>query len=176
MYEELVTRLRKRAVNLKEKFSRNAGLLSELMQAADAIEEQQQIVDHFKGCADDWYQEACDYKAQIPRWISVKERLPESGVHVLASCRIKYVGGGGHSYVCDAFYSERFKEQRSTEYDEIELDYDEETDEYYLPEGWWEVIKNWDDYAFVAIEDTVTHWMPLPEPPGGKDTNVTAKA
>ena len=39
MYEELVKRLRKRAINLKEKFSRNAELLSELMEAADAIEE-----------------------------------------------------------------------------------------------------------------------------------------
>lgn len=98
-------------------------------------------------------------------WIPVTERLPKSGVHVLASCRVKYVGGGGRSYVCDAFYSERFKEQRSTEYDDIELDYDEETDEYYLPEGWWEVIMNWDEYGFVGIEDFVTHWMPMPEPP-----------
>ena len=44
MYEELVMRLRKRAVNLKEKFSRNAELLSELMQAADAIEELSKLV------------------------------------------------------------------------------------------------------------------------------------
>lgn len=100
-----------------------------------------------------------------PRWIPVTERLPESGVHVLASCRVKYVSGGGRSYVCDAFYSGHFKEQRSTEYDDIELDYDEETDEYYLPEGWWEVIRNWDEYGFVGIADTITHWMPLPEPP-----------
>lgn len=100
-----------------------------------------------------------------PRWIPVTERLPEHGVHVLAACRVKYVGGGGRSYVCDAFYSGRFKEQRSTEYDDIELDYDEETDEYYLPEGWWEVIRNWDEYGFVGIADFVTHWMLLPEPP-----------
>ena len=103
--------------------------------------------------------------APVQRWIPVTERLPESGVHVLASCRVKYVGGGGRSYVCDAFYSEHFKEQGSTEYDDIELDYDEETNEYYLPEGWWEVILNWDEYGFVGIVDFVTHWMPLPEPP-----------
>ena len=113
------------------------------------------------------FNEAADAIEELskPKWIPVTERLPESGVHVLASCRVKYVGGSGRSYVCDAFYSEHFKEQRSTEYDDIELDYDEETDEYYLPEGWWEVIRNWDEYGFVGIADFVTHWMPLPEPP-----------
>ncbi len=43
----------------------------------DAIEELQQTVKHYKGCSDDWYREACDYKAMLPRWITVTERLPE---------------------------------------------------------------------------------------------------
>lgn len=38
-YKNLVLALRIRAVNLKEKFSTNAMLLKELMDAADAIEE-----------------------------------------------------------------------------------------------------------------------------------------
>ena len=38
-YKSLVTALRIRAVNLKEKFTANAMLLAELMDAADAIEE-----------------------------------------------------------------------------------------------------------------------------------------
>lgn len=33
--------------------------------AADAIEELQQTVEHYKGCVDDWYSEACDYKARL---------------------------------------------------------------------------------------------------------------
>ena len=49
-----------------------------MKQAADAIEELQQTVEHYKGCSDDWYKEACDYKAMLPRWIPVAERLPES--------------------------------------------------------------------------------------------------
>ena len=53
------------------------------MQAADAIEELQQTVNHYKGCSDDWYREACDYKAMVPRWISVEERLPEINEEVL---------------------------------------------------------------------------------------------
>lgn len=34
-----------------------------MKKAADAIEELQQTVKHYKGCADDWYRDACDYKA-----------------------------------------------------------------------------------------------------------------
>lgn len=49
--------------------------------------------------------------------------------------------------------------------DEISCEYDEETDEYYLKEGWYEVIRNWDEYGSAVIGDFVTHWMPLPEPP-----------
>ena len=152
MYEELVKKIR--ALTAQET---RIGLKTQA-EAADAIEELVATV----GTA---YNDLANNEANKPRWIPVTERLPESGVHVLASCRVKYVGGGGRSYVCDAFYSGHFKEQRSTEYDDIELDYDEETDEYYLPEGWWEVIRNWDEYGFVGIGDFVTHWMPLPEPP-----------
>lgn len=95
-------------------------------------------------------------------WIPVSERLPDSGVHVLASCR----SPGGFRYVCDAFYSAPKTEVCSYS-DNIDMEYDEETDEYYMPEGWWEVIKNWNEYSCIGIEDTVTHWMPLPESPEG---------
>ena len=53
--------------------------------AADAIEELQQIAEHYKGCFDDWYREACDYKATIPHWIPVTERLPDVFKHVLVN-------------------------------------------------------------------------------------------
>ena len=72
MYEELVKRLRRYHDNRK-----TSTIFSD---AADAIENLQQTVAHYKGCADDWYTEACDYKAQIARWISVKERVPEEAV------------------------------------------------------------------------------------------------
>ena len=75
MYEELVSHLRECA-----KVDPSENTFSE---AADAIEELQQTVEHYKGCSDDWYREACDYKAALPRWIPVTERLPKEGEFVL---------------------------------------------------------------------------------------------
>lgn len=99
-----------------------------------------------------------------PGWISVEDRLPETGKHVLASCEIKILGGKKKRYTCVAMYAAE-KSIVCSESGDVDSDYDEETDEYYLPEGWWECIHNWDEYSSVAIEDFVTHWMPLPEGP-----------
>lgn len=102
-------------------------------------------------------------------WISVDERLPESGVHCLLCCDIKRYDGTHRQYVCDGFYAERWKEECANLYDDdAAIEYNEEKDEYYLLEGWYEVIKNWDEYSSVVIGDFVTHWMPLPQPPKKK--------
>ena len=156
MYEELINRLR-HAASYDPRI-----VIQDAQDAADAIEELSKKylaseVDNTNLTG--WLAE--EHAKHL--WIPVAERLPESGVHVLVCCRVKWVGGGERSYVCDAFYSAPKTEICSYDYD-IEAEYDEETDEYYLPEGWWEIIKNWDDYSCVAIEDFVSHWMPLPEP------------
>ena len=97
-------------------------------------------------------------------WHRVEDGLPESGTHVLACCEVRGIYGYKSHYVCDAFHTDN-KSIPCSYNDDIDSEYDEETDEYYFPVGWWEVIKNWDDYSCVAINDFVTHWMPLPEPP-----------
>ena len=103
------------------------------------------------------------------KWISVEDRLPESGVHVLICCEMHRYGGEiAGKYVCDGYYAEANKIIAGGFPDECDCEYSEEDDEYYLCEGWYEVIKNWDDYSSVTVEDFVTHWMPLPEPPKGE--------
>lgn len=101
----------------------------------------------------------------VQEWISVKDRLPENGVHVLLCCEMHRYGGEiARKYVCDGYYAEANKIIAGGFPDECDCEYSEEDDEYYLREGWYEVVKNWDDYNSVAIEDFVTHWMPLLQP------------
>lgn len=123
-----------------------------------------------------WY-DVADYLiahgVTVREWISVEDRLPDSGVHVLLCCEIRSGGTVYKRYVCDGYYAKKYTEQTWNNSGDIACEYHEEDDEYYLLEGWYEVIKNWDDYNSIAIDDFVTHWMPLPEPPaadmrGGK--------
>ena len=105
----------------------------------------------------------------VQEWISVKDRLPENGVHVLLCCEMPRYGGEiAGKYVCDGYYAEANKIIAGGFPDECNCEYSEEDDEYYLCEGWYEVIKNWDDYNSVTVEDFVTHWMPLPSTEGLK--------
>ena len=105
----------------------------------------------------------------VQEWISVDDRLPESGVHVLICCEIRrYNGGIAGKYVCDGYYAGANKIVAGGFPDECNCEYSEEDDEYYLCEGWYEIIKNWGDYKSVSVEDFVTHWMPMPQPPKGE--------
>ena len=154
MYDELVKQLKEDKSWVEQGTTQTEHEIAEhIQQAADAIEELSRLNAEIT-------RRELKLRMEKPRWIPVTERLPESGVHVLLACKT----WGGNKYVCDGFHTEKFS-QPTEFYEDIDADYSEETDEYYFPEGWWEVIKNWDDYSCVAIEDTVTHWMPLPDPP-----------
>lgn len=71
-------------------------------------------------------------EAQVPRWISVDERLPKKLMRVLV-----FKQRNGHALWNVAMW-------------DIEIDWRGESDWSKNPDNWW---------------FTVTHWMPLPEPP-----------
>ena len=106
--------------------------------ATDAIEELQQTVEHYKGCADDWYKEACDYKDALPRWISVKERVPVGGDKSGAICENVNLLLDDGLVTCGWMNGITGKV-------------------YYL--------NALDDFIIKAPISRVTHWMPLPTPP-----------
>ena len=143
-YKTLVLALRKRAVNLKEKFSTNASLLAELTEAADAIKELSKRLDESipKGDAEIIISEMAK-----PRWIPVAERLPytmkDKSVYSGWSAEIApsddvlcYLGSEKRQTV--AWYSHTYKE--------------------------WTTV----DENTVYKHGEITHWQPLPEPPKEK--------
>jgi hypothetical protein len=94
-----------------------------------------------------------------PTWVSVDTEMPASGRIVL----VCYANSHDNLRRVRAKWVRAKTVESGSESDIGE--YDEESDCYYDPEGWYECIDNWDDYNAVAISDPVTHWMPLPEPP-----------
>lgn len=101
-------------------------------------------------------------------WISVKDGLPKAETEVL----ILAVGIGGYTTITTAIYEDGKVSTDDSMWNWYDLDfnYDEETDQYLIPEGWWEYRHyNPDDVYNNCIDDIVTGWMPLPEPPKGEE-------
>lgn len=94
-------------------------------------------------------------------WISVEERLPEAHKNVL----VHYVNGFGKYRIVKAFYAPQYTIESDPEGDAYD-EYHEESDTFYLREGWYECIDNWDEWSSINItEGKVSHWMPLPPKP-----------
>lgn len=105
------------------------------------------------------------FEAHKRRWIPCSERLPEPETEVLVVCR-----RGGVSFVCPAMYEdgEMLTGDSIWNWNEIEGYglYNEDADDWFVPEGWWEYRQfNDDDVYNNPIDCAVTHWQPLPEPP-----------
>lgn len=90
-------------------------------------------------------------------WIPVSEKKPAAGRNVLAFYRNDF----DMIRRVRAFYTP--KNTIEADSDEDGFEYDEKTDCYYLPEGWYESNEHEDCHWM--IDNKVTFWMPLPEPP-----------
>jgi hypothetical protein len=90
-------------------------------------------------------------------WISAAT-LPPHGVPVLAYYRNEL----GKSRVVRATYYGPMELEQADECGGPG-DYDEKSDEYYAPEGWYETNEHEETYW--RVDETVTHWMRLPDPP-----------
>lgn len=87
------------------------------------------------------------------------QNLPQSEKQVLLTC----ISDNKRIYECKGYYLAKHSKEIGCA-DDLESDYDEETDRNYCPEGFYECIENWGDYSFVYINDTVLAWQPLPTP------------
>ena len=97
------------------------------------------------------------------KWIKIKKELPPTGVPVLAFG----INSRGEWRTIRAFYAEKYTlEGNGDDY----MDYDEDQDLYFIPEGWYE--KNEFEDVNWYVDFDVTHWMPLPPPPKLTDINT----
>ena len=87
-------------------------------------------------------------------WVSVKDRLPEPGMAVLLDI--------GKKTPIRAMWAAKHTVEAHDEADPGWCDYDETTDMYYCPEGWYE----WNQHEDVhwAVSEKPRAWMPLPSP------------
>lgn len=111
-------------------------------------------------------------QATESKWIPVTERLPKPETEVLILAQHKTYSFKGtvatKHIVTTGMYEDGNKRTEDSEWwwETDGFEYDEELDDYIIPEGWWE-YKHYigDEQHNYPIGNMVTHWMPLPEPP-----------
>lgn len=90
------------------------------------------------------------------------ESAPRDGTDIL----IHYVTEHGRHVRCIAHWTAALTAEVDGNLDDDVGEYDEATDAWYVPEGWYENLYNWDEYRSVFIhEGKPDSWQPLPEPP-----------
>lgn len=99
------------------------------------------------------------------KWISVDDKLPQNLQRVLVATE---TDEGEQKITVAQYVAPRSVLSRDyIEYDWMLSEYDEELDEYFAPSGFYE--NNYHSLENYYIDDKVTHWMPLPNPPKMND-------
>ena len=113
-----------------------------------------------------WYERLSKWLESQLTWRPASE-LPAGDQIVIAT----YLNCYGKRRRVRAVYIRQYEEEAGDD-DELCVEYCEERDEWYLKEGWYELVDNWPDYSSVAIvEGVVDWWMPMPPAPEGELKN-----
>ena len=100
-------------------------------------------------------------------WIPVEERLPENEKDVLILFERAGLRGNVYRVVGKAFHTDGKTNTENSAYawetDYIDMECDEDSDAYIIPEGWWESVEFGE--TFSAVDRPVLAWMPLPDGP-----------
>lgn len=115
----------------------------------------------FGGAHDHWvsWQARAALSTLVPEepseaWILSSDRLPETGVSVIAY----FANSLGNGRRIRAAYCAA--KSLKADYDNDLGEYDEENDMYWCPEGWYETNEH--EETHWQVDDVVTHWQPLP--------------
>ena len=93
-------------------------------------------------------------------WTPITEFMPASGRKVLAF----YFNSQGEPCTIRAMWVAA-KTNPAGHDSDIGV-YDEDTDCYYDPEGWYECMDNWDQFRAIMVhEGEVSHWMAMLDGP-----------
>lgn len=105
----------------------------------------------------------------VVRWIPITERLPKPETEVMIVCN-----GSSGQFIATAIHEDGTLFQKDSDWYWNDIweygRYDEERDDYIIPEGWWESrYFTPDDVYNCPVDCEVTHWMPMPELPEEKN-------
>lgn len=102
----------------------------------------------------------------MAEWISVDERLPEPETPVLVRAEWT-IEGKKRAWTALAMREDGKTHEEDSGFAWDNLcewgHYDEYTDSWIIPSGWWEVVLY--NEMSAPINHHITHWMPLPAPP-----------
>jgi hypothetical protein len=103
-----------------------------------------------------------------PAWTPIESALPDTSKKVLAS----YLNKLGKRRIVIANWVKAKTQKSVSDWDNEESceEYDEDTQEFYVKEGWYECIENNEEYGMFKIyEGEVTHWTPMPLGPRSEE-------